>query len=103
MPMLQVNLTTKGDERLLMAFADAGLPADSDDEAPILRSSLGPVLVSSSHDAEVPLLHLSLSRLTPPLPLLLFALNLPCRLAAVANALSGMTNTDLLPLLCLQV
>jgi hypothetical protein len=31
-----------------------------------------------------------------PPPLLLFALNLPCRLAATANALSGMVNSDLL-------
>jgi hypothetical protein len=38
---------------------------------------------------------------TPPLPLLLFTLNLPCRLAAAADALSGMANTssDLLLLL----
>jgi hypothetical protein len=35
----------------------------------------------------------------PPLPLLLFALNLPHRLEAAANALSGMVNTDLLRLL----
>jgi hypothetical protein len=32
----------------------------------------------------------------PPPPLLLFALNVPCRLAAVADALSGMVNSDLL-------
>jgi hypothetical protein len=31
----------------------------------------------------------------PPHPLLLFALNLPCRLAAAADALSGMVNSDL--------
>jgi hypothetical protein len=35
----------------------------------------------------------------PPPPLPLFALNLPCRLAAVADALSGMVNSDLLRLL----
>jgi hypothetical protein len=35
----------------------------------------------------------------PPHPLLLFALNLPCRLAAVADALLGMVNSDLLLLL----
>jgi hypothetical protein len=35
----------------------------------------------------------------PSLPLLLFALNLPRRLAAAADALSGMVSTDLLPLL----
>jgi hypothetical protein len=35
----------------------------------------------------------------PPPPLLLFALNLPCRLAAVANALFGMVNSELLRLL----
>jgi hypothetical protein len=34
----------------------------------------------------------------PPSPLLLLALNLPCRLAAVADALLGMVNSDL-PLL----
>jgi hypothetical protein len=34
-----------------------------------------------------------------PPPLLLFALNLPCRLAAAADALSGMVNSDLLLLL----
>jgi hypothetical protein len=32
----------------------------------------------------------------PPPPLLLFALNLPCRLVAVADALLGMVNSDLL-------
>jgi hypothetical protein len=33
----------------------------------------------------------------PPLPpLLLFALNLPCKLAATADALTGMVNSDLL-------
>jgi hypothetical protein len=37
----------------------------------------------------------------PPPPLLLFALNLPCRLAAAADALSGMVNSDLLLLLLL--
>jgi hypothetical protein len=35
----------------------------------------------------------------PPPPLLLFALNLPCRLAAVADALLVMVNSDLLHLL----
>jgi hypothetical protein len=33
----------------------------------------------------------------PPPPLQLFALDLPCRLAAVADALLGMVNSDLLP------
>jgi hypothetical protein len=37
----------------------------------------------------------------PPPPLLLFALNLPCRLAAAADALSGMVDSDLLLLLLL--
>jgi hypothetical protein len=37
----------------------------------------------------------------PPPPFLLFALNLPCRLAAVANALLGMVNSDYLLLLFL--
>jgi hypothetical protein len=32
----------------------------------------------------------------PPPPLLLFALNLPCRLAAVADALLAVVNSDLL-------
>jgi hypothetical protein len=35
----------------------------------------------------------------PPPPLLLLALNLPCRLAAAADALSGMVISDLLLLL----
>jgi hypothetical protein len=35
----------------------------------------------------------------PPPPLQLFALNLPCRLAAAANALSSMVNSNLLLLL----
>jgi hypothetical protein len=38
----------------------------------------------------------------PPHPLPLFALNMPCRLAAVADALLGMVNSDLLLLLLLQ-
>jgi hypothetical protein len=33
--------------------------------------------------------------LAPPLPLILFAVNLPCTLAAAADALLGMLNTDL--------
>jgi hypothetical protein len=37
-----------------------------------------------------------------PTPLLLFTLNLPCRLAAVVDALLGMFNFDLLFLLLLQ-
>jgi hypothetical protein len=39
----------------------------------------------------------------PPPPLLLFAPNLPCRLAATADALSGMDNSNLLLLLLLPV
>jgi hypothetical protein len=39
----------------------------------------------------------------PPAPLLLFSLNLPCRLADAADALWGMVNTDVLLLLLLQV
>jgi hypothetical protein len=39
----------------------------------------------------------------PPPPLLLFALDLPCRLAAVADTLLGMVNSDLLLLLLLLV
>jgi hypothetical protein len=37
----------------------------------------------------------------PPPPLLLFALDLPCRMAAVADALLGMVNSDFLLLLLL--
>jgi hypothetical protein len=39
----------------------------------------------------------------PPPPLLLFALNLPHRLAAAADVLSGMDNSDLLLLLLLDI
>jgi hypothetical protein len=38
----------------------------------------------------------------PPPPLLLFALNLPCRLAAAVDALSGMVSSNMLPLLFLH-
>jgi hypothetical protein len=37
----------------------------------------------------------------PPTPLVLFSLNLPCRLADAADAFSGMANTDVLLLLLL--
>jgi hypothetical protein len=36
----------------------------------------------------------------PPPPLLLFAINLPCRLATAADNLSGIVNSDLLLLSC---
>jgi hypothetical protein len=39
----------------------------------------------------------------PPLPFLLFALNLPRRLEAAADALTGVVNTDLLHLLRLPL
>jgi hypothetical protein len=39
----------------------------------------------------------------PPPPHLLFALSLPCRLAAVADALLGMVNSDLLLRLLLEL
>jgi hypothetical protein len=39
----------------------------------------------------------------PPPPLLVFSLNLPCRLAAAADALSGMVVYDLLLLRVLRV
>jgi hypothetical protein len=67
------------------ARAAATVPADSDDKVPIPHCSHRPALVSFY--AEVPLLHPSFPCLFPPRPLLCFALNLPCRLAA--DALSG--------------
>jgi hypothetical protein len=44
---------------------------------------------------------LGLLVLTPPLPLRLFTLKLPCRLTAVADALLGMENIQMLLLLLL--
>jgi hypothetical protein len=50
-------------------------------------------------DAEVLLPRLVFLAFPPPPPFLLFALNLPCRPAAAADALLGMVNSDLLLLL----
>jgi hypothetical protein len=83
------------------ARAAAPLPADSDDEVPIPRFSHRTALVSCYGDAEVALCAPEFLAFPPPPPLLLFALNLPCRLAATADALSGMVNSDLLLLLLL--
>jgi hypothetical protein len=63
------------------ARAAAASPAGSDDEAPILHFSHFPALVSCYDDAEVPVLSTSVSVLSSSTSLLLFALNLPRRLA----------------------
>jgi hypothetical protein len=68
--------------------ADAS-PADSDDE--VAFRILHPPLVACDRNDEVPTPHL----LSVPL----LALNLPCRLAAAADALLGMVNINLLLLL----
>jgi hypothetical protein len=78
------------------ACATAASPSDSDDEVPIPRFSHCPALVSCYRDAAVPPQRLRFLTFAPPLPLLLFALNLPRMLAAVADDLSGMVNTNLL-------
>jgi hypothetical protein len=81
------------------AHAAASLPADRADEVPIPRSHT--VLLWFCVMAMLKFLSRALVFLAfpPPPPLLLFALNLPCRLAAVADALLGMINFDLLFLL----
>jgi hypothetical protein len=83
------------------ACAAATLPADSDDEVPIPHFSRGTALIC----VMVMLRFFSRTPVflayPPPPPLLLFALNLHRRLAAAADALSGMVNTDLLLLLVL--
>jgi hypothetical protein len=76
------------------AHAAAPSPADSDDEVPILHFSHHTALVPCYGDNELPL-PAPVFLAFPP-PLLLFALILPCRLAAAADALSGMVNSDLL-------
>jgi hypothetical protein len=80
-------------------------PAGSDDEVLIPRFSHRPALVSCCGDAAVPPQRLRFLAFAPPLPppLLLLALNLPCRLAAVADALLNMVNSDLLLLHLLEV
>jgi hypothetical protein len=75
------------------------LSADSDDEVPILCFPLCSALVSCYGDDEVPILRPSLLAFAPPLSLVLVALNLPLRLVAAADDLSGMGYTDLLLLL----
>jgi hypothetical protein len=76
------------------APAAAPSPADRDDEVPIPQFSHCTALLSCYGDAEVPLPLPSLSRLFSSTTVLLFALNLPCRLVAVA--LLGMVTTNLL-------
>jgi hypothetical protein len=73
--------------------------AGSDDEVPILRFSRLTALLSCYDDAAVSLPRPVFLTFPAPPPLLLFALNLPRRMAAAANARSGMINTDLLLLL----
>jgi hypothetical protein len=65
------------------ALAAATSPAVRDDEIPILVFSDHTALVLSFRDAKASLLRTSVSRLSSS-TLLLFALNLPCRLAADA-------------------
>jgi hypothetical protein len=74
------------------ARAAAVSPADSDDEVPIPRFSHHPALVSCCGSSPAPK---CFPPLKPPPPLLLFALNLPRRLAAAADALSVMVHTNL--------
>jgi hypothetical protein len=84
--------------------AVAPLPADRDDDVPISRFSHRTALVSCYDDAEVPLLRPGVSCLLSSSPSLrVFSLNLPCRLAAAADALSGMVVYDLLLLRVLRV
>jgi hypothetical protein len=59
------------------AHAAAASPTDSDDELPIPRFSHHPALVSWDGDAEVSLRRRSVSHLTTPPPLVLFAPNPP--------------------------
>jgi hypothetical protein len=76
------------------AHVAAATPSDSDDEF----SFRVPPTVRLWFRVLVMLRFLSCDQaflaLSPPLLLLLFALNLPCSLAATANALSGMVHTD---------
>jgi hypothetical protein len=73
--------------------------ADSDDEVPIPRLSCRTALLSCYGDAAVPLPHPVFLAFPAPPPLLLLALNLPHRMAAAADALLVMVNSDLLLLL----
>jgi hypothetical protein len=81
------------------AHAAAPSPADSDDNVPILCFSHRTALVSCMAMLRFLFRAPVFLAFPPPPPLLLFALNLPCRLAAAANALLGMVNSELLPLL----
>jgi hypothetical protein len=81
----------------LSLHAAAPLPADNDDDVPIPRFLHHTALVSCYGDAEVPLLRPSVSCLSSSPSPLLFALNLPWML--VADALSGMVDSDVLLLL----
>jgi hypothetical protein len=83
------------------AHAAAPSPADSDDEVLLPRLPHRAALVLCDGDDEISLPRRGVSCLPPPpLPLLLFALNVPWRLASVADALLGMVISDLLLLLC---
>jgi hypothetical protein len=81
------------------AHAAPPSPADSDNEVPSPCFSRPNALASCYGDAEVPLLHPGVpcfsSSPSPPI----VRLNLPCRLAAAADALTGMVNLLLLLLL----
>jgi hypothetical protein len=78
------------------AHAAAQVPADGDDETPM---SLSYTVLLWLH-VVVMLRFLSRARVflafPPPPSLLLFALNLHCRLAAAVDALSCMVNSELL-------
>jgi hypothetical protein len=82
------------------AHAAAPSPADSTDKVLILRFSHRAVLVLCVGDAEVSLPCPGVSCLSSsPSPSIVRTQ--PCRLAAVADALLGMVNSDLLLLLLL--
>jgi hypothetical protein len=78
------------------ANATAPSPGDSADEGLIPCFPHRAALVFCDGDAEVSLCAPVFLALTPPPPLLLCPLNLPCRLAAMADALLSMVNFDLL-------
>jgi hypothetical protein len=81
------------------ARAAATSPADSDDEVPIPCFSHRTDLVSCYGDAEAPLPRPSVSHLSSSTSPPIVRLNPPHRLAAAADALSGMVDTDSLLLL----
>jgi hypothetical protein len=76
------------------AHAAPPSPADIADEVLIPRFWQRAALVLCGGDAEVSLPRPVFLAFLPPPPLLLFALNLPCRLAAVADALLVMVKSD---------